>query len=115
MTDNKKGCPGEKAAPQDHNNGSPKFSTTKLSSDLHRVGGKFKVRFEFQKSFGVVVGLRCEWHPHKPTPREARNKIDWPLYLKARDLFMQDVAAFVGGDVLCVDVPGPAAATGGQG
>jgi hypothetical protein len=115
MTDNKKGRPGEKAAPQDHNNGSSKSNTTKLSSDLHRVGGKFKVRFEFQKSFGAAVGLNCEWHPHMPTPWEARHKVNLDLYLKARDLFLQDVAAFIGENILCIDVPADAPSSGGQG
>lgn len=60
----------------------------KMSSDLHRVGGGFSVRF----STGGPQGIQCEWTPSMPSPRDLRRKVDMRCYEAVRDAFIADLA-----------------------
>jgi hypothetical protein len=77
-----------------------------LTSDLHRVGGGFSVRFYLAAKHGAAITLGCEWHPHVPSPRDARRKVDLDRYRSARHQFLEAIAERLGGTVLCLERPG---------
>lgn len=58
-----------------------------MSSDLHRVGGDFSVRF----STGEAQGIQCEWTPSMPSPRDLRRNVDMRRYEAVRDAFIADL------------------------
>jgi hypothetical protein len=67
-----------------------------LTSDWHRLGGEFSVRFTFQ---GQQLG--GEWAPRLPTRREFERMAD--SYRDARHLFLTALAQRLGGLVVCVE------------
>lgn len=76
------------------------------TSDWHRVGAGFSVRFATGPSAGVeacVTRLDVEWSPRLPTRRELRRVAD--RYRGARSHFIADLAARLGGCIVCVEVP----------
>lgn len=80
--------------------------TAQLTGDLHRVGGGFSVRFYLTSKEGAAITLGCEWHPHVPSPRDARRKVDLNRYRAARHKFLEAISERLGGTVLCVEWPG---------
>ena len=74
-----------------------------LTGDLHRVGGGFSVRFYLAGKQGAAITLGCEWHPHVPSARDARRKVNLDRYRAARHQFLQAIAERLGGTVLCVE------------
>ena len=69
-----------------------------LSSDAHRVGGGFVVRFEWRAGqFGA------EWSPRPPTKRELRRVLD--RYRSHRDAFIEELARKLGTSVAVLEVP----------
>jgi len=77
-----------------------------LTSDLHRVGGGFSVRFYLAGKQGAAITLGCEWHPHAPNTPEERRSLDVSRYRVARHLFLEALSESLGGTVLCVELAG---------
>jgi len=98
MTRNDKGrTPGTDATPKQL---SADESTTSalptLASDMLRVGGGYSVRFTTGPH-----GFAVEWHP--AMPRDLR-KINLRRYTRARNDFLQELAAVMGRPVAVVEV-----------
>ena len=74
-----------------------------LTSDLHRVGGGYSVQFFIRNGRGGSPRFEAEWSPVMPSARELRRKVDLTKYRKARELFLQELARHVGGNVLCLE------------
>jgi hypothetical protein len=64
---------------------------------------KFPVgRYVCEISWSPVGGLRCEWSPDVRSPRSLSKK-EVREYRAGRDLFMQEIASTIGGNVLVVE------------
>jgi hypothetical protein len=64
---------------------------------------KFSVgRFTCEMSWSPGGGLRCEWSPDVSSPRSLSKK-EVREYRAGRDVFLQEVASAIGGNVLVVE------------
>jgi hypothetical protein len=67
------------------------------------LASKFPVgKFICEMSWSLTGGLRCEWSPDVPAPRSL-NKKAIREYKAGRDLFIQELASTIGGNVLVVE------------
>ena len=65
---------------------------------------KFPVgRYVCEMSWSQVGGLRCEWSPDAPPPRSLSKK-EAREYRAGRDVFVQELASTIGGNILVVEV-----------
>lgn len=69
-----------------------------LQSDWHRLGAGLSVRFSLDPG-----RLDAEWRPRPPTRRELHRVLD--RYREARGVFMAEIAAQIGAEVLLVEMP----------
>ena len=60
-------------------------------------------RFTCEMSWSPTSGIKCEWSPDIPAPKSLSKK-EVREYRAGRDLFFQEVAATIGGNVLVVEV-----------
>jgi len=64
---------------------------------------KFLVgRYVCEMSWSPTAGLRCEWSPDVPLPRSLSKK-EAREYRAGRDVFLQEIASTIGGNVLVVE------------
>ncbi len=65
---------------------------------------KFPVgRYICEMSWSQGSVLKCEWSPHVPAPKSLGKK-EARQYRAGRDVFMQEIAATLDGNVLVVEV-----------
>jgi hypothetical protein len=68
------------------------------------ITGKFPVGgYICEMSWSPASGLRCEWSPDVPPPRSLGKK-DVREFRAGRDVFLQEVASTIGGNVLVVEL-----------
>ena len=72
------------------------FSTQKMASDAHMVGGGYSVRFSVLGAANGAIHLMCEWTPRQPSAKEFKNKVDASKYDAAFRQFASAVAARTG-------------------
>jgi hypothetical protein len=64
---------------------------------------KFPVgRYLCEMSWSPGCGLRCEWSPDVPPPRSLGKK-EVREYRAGRDVFLQEIASTLGGNVMVVE------------
>jgi hypothetical protein len=65
---------------------------------------KFNVgKFVCEMSWSPGSGLKCEWSPDVPAPKSL-NKKEMREYRAGRDLFVQEIASSLGGNVMVLEV-----------
>jgi hypothetical protein len=65
---------------------------------------KFPVgRYTCEMSWSPDHGLKCEWSPDVPSPRSLSKK-EAREYRAGRDIFIQEVAASIGVNVMVLEV-----------
>jgi hypothetical protein len=68
-----------------------------------KITSKFNVgRYVCEMSWSPA-GMACEWSPDIPPPKSLRKK-EIREYRAGRELFMQEVASTIGGNVMVVEV-----------
>jgi hypothetical protein len=81
-------------------NGNSAKEIVRLARELT---SKFPVgRFTCEMSWSPARGLRCEWSPDVPAPRSL-NKKEVRDYRAGRDVFLQEIASTIGGNVMVVE------------
>jgi hypothetical protein len=67
---------------------------------------KFLVgRYLCEMSWSPGSGLRCQWSPDVPPPKSL-DKEEVRQYRAGRDVFLQELASTIGGNVLVVEATG---------
>ena len=65
---------------------------------------KFPVgRYICEMSWSPASGLRCEWSPDVPPPKSFNQHL-MNQYRAGRDVFLQEIASTIGGNVMVVEV-----------
>ncbi len=68
-----------------------------------KITSKFNVGRYVCEMSRSPAGITCEWSPDMPAPRSLTKK-EARDYRDGRDLFMQEIASTIGGNVMVVEV-----------
>jgi hypothetical protein len=71
----------------------------KMTSDLHRMDSKYSCRFAIKEG-----QIWCKWHPKMPSPQRLRSIVETGKYHAARHIFLTEMAARIGGAVVCLEL-----------
>jgi len=74
------------------------YQNLNLQSDDHRMGDGYSCTFRIKGE-----RMDCVWSPDVPEGRKLRRIVQSERYIKARHLFMTEVAKRLGRQVICVE------------
>jgi len=74
------------------------MTAEKLFTDQHRVGRGYSVSFSASGN-----AIEAKWHPDLPSTKVFNKIMRSGRYHAARNQFLQELVAGVGGSVVCVD------------
>jgi hypothetical protein len=70
-----------------------------MASDLHRMDNKYSCRFAIKGE-----QFSCAWYPKMPSPERLRRIVETGKYHAARHIFLTEMAARIGGAVVCLEL-----------